>query len=47
MFHRRRDGLAVSDAWRVTDKAIRRAMKDYAELKDVESRSRSITPAPI
>jgi hypothetical protein len=46
-FHRRRNGLAVSDAWRVAGSAIRRAMTDDAKAEDVDSRSKSTTPASI
>ena len=45
--YRRRDGLAISDAWRATGKAIRRAMKDDTEAEVVDARSGSTTPTAI
>jgi hypothetical protein len=45
--YRRRDGLAISGAWRMTGKAIGRAMKDYGEAEVVDAGSGSTTPAAI
>jgi hypothetical protein len=45
--YRRRDGLAILDAWRTTGEAIDRAMKRYAAEEAVRARTSEATPAAI
>lgn len=45
--YRRRDDLAILDAWRTAGRAIDRAMRSHAEEEAVRARTSEATPAAI
>lgn len=45
--YRRRDGLAIQDAWRRTGEALGRAMENCAREDAARARTRSSTPTAV